>query len=137
MIIVDASVWVSSIVVDDVNHAVSYAWAREWNLRGGEFAAPVLLLSEVAGSVARRHRLPGVGQRALITMLRDPTLNLVEIDRELAASAAQLSARLLLRGADAIYVALALQLNVALITWDNEQIRRASNLVDVRMPTLS
>jgi predicted nucleic acid-binding protein len=136
VIVVDASVWFSAIIDDDVHHELSFNWVRDWRLNGGQFAAPVLLLSEVVGSVARRHRIPSSGQRALDTMLRDSTLTLFEIDRDLAVTAAQLSARLFLRGADAMYVALALHLNVPLVTWDREQLQRASNLVKIRPPAV-
>jgi predicted nucleic acid-binding protein len=48
--------------------------------------------------------------------------------------APRIAANLGLRGADAIYVAVAEQLRLPLITWDNEQEEKAKTSVDVRAP---
>ena len=48
-----------------------------------------------------------------------------------------LDAVLRLRGADATYVAVAQRLDLPLITWDREQLERASRLITVRSPVES
>jgi predicted nucleic acid-binding protein len=39
-----------------------------------------------------------------------------------------------IRGSDAIYVALAEQLNAPLVTWDRQQLERAGQIIDVLTP---
>ncbi len=67
-------------------------------------------------------------------MLRLPVLHLVTLHRQLGISAAQLAADLHLRGADAVYVAIAEALSLPLVTWDREQLTRAAGRIAVRTP---
>ena len=60
--------------------------------------------------------------------------HIMPIDRQLGQLAAQLAARLQLCGADAVYVALARQLGLPLVTWDNEQRTRAATIIPVQTP---
>ncbi|MEA2530271.1 MAG: hypothetical protein QOG89_1915 [Thermomicrobiales bacterium] len=52
--IVDASVWISALLPQDVHHSVSRTWRRARIADGGTFTLPWLILPEVAGAVARR-----------------------------------------------------------------------------------
>jgi predicted nucleic acid-binding protein len=61
-----------------------------------------------------------------------PGLRLVEMDNELVHEAACLAAELGLRGADSIYVAVALQLNLPLVTFDVDQRERAYSRISIR-----
>jgi predicted nucleic acid-binding protein len=71
---------------------------------------------------------------AINLIQRLPTLRLVPIDADLALSAAELSGEHGMRGADALYVATALQLGVPLVTLDREQRLRASAVIVVETP---
>jgi predicted nucleic acid-binding protein len=133
--VVDASVWVSRLVSADVHHSISQKWLEAFVAGGGQCVAPVLLLAEVAGAISRRTTEPRLGQAALKLLLRMPALRIVNVERRLGMSAAQLAADLGLRGADAVYVALAQQLKVPLITWDQEQIDQTSSVIAARQPT--
>jgi predicted nucleic acid-binding protein len=131
--VVDASVWVSRLVPQDVHHAATREWLEQQARSGQLFVAPVLALAEVAGAISRRagRRL---ARRAIVVLLRVPGLRLVPIDTRLGQSAARLAADLALRGADAVYVAMAHHLNLPLTTWDGEQRERANRLIVVRSP---
>jgi len=96
--------------------------------------APTLLLPEVAGAVARRTAEPRLARRAVDAVLRLPALRLVPVDDVLARMAAKLAAQLRVRGADAIYIAVAATLQLPLVTWDVEQRDRAARLVEVFVP---
>jgi predicted nucleic acid-binding protein len=92
------------------------------------------MLAEVAGALSRITGAPRVGHDLLQHLLRLPTLRLVPLDAPLGERAALVAAELGLRGADAIYVAVAERLGLPLITWDDDQRRRASRLISVRRP---
>ena len=132
--VVDASVWVSRLVSTDVHHPLSQTWLESFVSSGGQCVAPVLLLAEVAGAISRRTTEARLGQAALQMLLRLPALRVVSVERRLGMSAAQLAADLGLRGADAVYVALAQQLKVPLVTWDQEQLDRTSSVITARQP---
>jgi predicted nucleic acid-binding protein len=120
----------------DVNHAVSRDWIAQWTGTGHIIAAPTLFLVEVGGAVSRPLNSPALGRRAIADVLDDPTIRLLPVDQSLAEAAARYAADLLLRGADAVYVALAEHLGVPLITWDSEQLARAASVIDVRTPAV-
>ena len=131
--VVDASIWVSRFVTQDCNHRASYEWLDR-HLGNGGIVAPMILLSEVAGPIARQTGDPGVAHAAVSAMVRMPGLRLVPVDRQLGRSAAGLAADLQLRGAAAIYVALALGLSLPLVTWDRQQHARGAAAVRVIIP---
>ena len=96
--------------------------------------APTLLFAELAGAVARRSGSPRLGRRAVDAILELPALRLITLDEALARAAADLAARLRLRGGDAVYIAAAALLRVPLVSWDTEQRQRAARVVDVVSP---
>ena len=132
--VVDASVLVSYLHSDDLNHSASRSWFHKQVNGGQMLAAPILLLIEVGAAVARRTRSSALGHRAIYNLQRLPLFRLVPIDHRLGLSASQLAADLYLRGADAVYVALAFELTLPLVSWDNEQLERASSAIDVLKP---
>lgn len=134
MIAVDASVWVSLFVEEEQHHADSREWI-ERQLRAREsMVAPMLLAVEVAGAVARRSGDAADGHAAFARLRRNRQLNLVPLDDRRGILAARLAANLRLRGADATYVAVALEYGVPLVTWDHEHLSRASSIIQVFTP---
>ena len=133
--VIDASVWVSRFVTHDPNHAASARWLATTTASEGLLAAPTLVLPEVAGPIARITGSARLAQRVVARMLRIGGVRLVAVDRQLADGAARLAARLSLRGADAVYVALAERLDLPLVTLDSQQLERGGSVIDVRRPS--
>jgi len=134
VVVVDASVWVSRLVTDDVFHTASQRWMTQHAQDGGQRVAPALMPAEVVGAISRRTGKPELATRALNHLLKLPGLRLVPLDRRLGKTAAQLAASAGLRGADAVYAALAQHLSIPLITWDDEIGQRAGALLTVLQP---
>jgi predicted nucleic acid-binding protein len=132
--VVDASVWVGRFLPADVHHQASRAWLGAQVDLGEILVAPALLLPELAGAVARRTGLSELATRVVALIEGLPNVRLVPVDPALAQLSATLAARLHLRGADAVYVALAHRLSVSLLTWDQEQLERAGPQVMVLTP---
>lgn len=101
---------------------------------GGHAIVPTLLLPEVGGALSRRTGDAALAYRVVGDIVRLPGLRLVNVTQQLGALAAQLAADLRLRGADAVYVAVAQALSLPLVTWDREQLSRAASRVTVRTP---
>jgi len=129
VIVVDASVWVSHLLQQDVHHSASRQWLSGILQRGEAIAGPGLLLAEVAGAIARRTANPQLGHRAVAHVSSTPGLRILPSEPELAMLAARLAADLRLRGPDALYVAVAQRLNIPLATWDKEQLARADAVI--------
>jgi len=134
MVVVDASVWVSRLVPQDARHEASKCWLEEFTAREGMIVAPVLLLLEVAGAISRRTGEPTLAHKAVCQLQRPGRLRIVPLDRRLALTAAHLAAELGLRGADATYVAVAQQLGIPLLTWDEDQKEKAGKAIQVLFP---
>jgi len=95
---------------------------------------PTLVLPECAAAIARP-----TGDAAWVEELTRliesfPSLHLVPLDLPLARRAAQIAAIHRLRGADAIYAAVAETFNATLITWDAETLQRGPAIVSTLTP---
>src|SRR5579883_745268 len=105
--VVDASVWVSRLVPQDVHHDVSRRWLDRYIAAGGRLVAPIMLFIEVAGAIARRTGQPTLAHQAIAHLRTVTQLHIVPVDMVVGRNASHLAADLQLRGADAIYVAVA------------------------------
>ena len=130
-IVVDASIWVSRVVPQDEFHLLCKKWLAEQRAAGTVLIAPTLLLVEVAGAISRRTGDKTLAERAVQNLVNLPALRLEEMDRILVKSASMLAANLGMRGADAIYVAVAQRLNIGLATLDEDQRNKASKVISI------
>ena len=134
MIVLDASVWVSAVVPTEARHVTSHDWLASWTEAGHRLVVPDLFIVEVTGTIARRRGDPQAGRQTLRDLRSDPAFDIVTPTRSTWTIAAGLAADLLLRGADAVYLAVALERGLPLITWDQEILLRAGTTIDVRTP---
>lgn len=134
MSVVDASVWVSLLATDDVNHAATLAWFEQRVSEGERFLAPSLVLVEIAGAMTRRTGDAAAAVAAADRIRRLPELEIVPLTVEAAERAADVAAHVSLRGADAVYAALAAERGHTLITWDRQQRERSASAVEVASP---
>jgi predicted nucleic acid-binding protein len=125
---------VSSLITNDANHAASLQWLVDSAHAGQTLFVPSLFVAEVANAVARRTTVKRLGTLAVQGILSNRAVQLVAIDESLASHAATVAAAHSLRGADAVYVALADRLDIPLVTLDREQIDRASSIIQVTQP---
>ena len=91
-------------------------------------------MSEVAGVIRRETGDPVLARQAVDWLYTLPELHRFPLDEALASVAADLAIELALRGADAVYVALADQLQLPLVTWDRQQLERGSRRILARRP---
>jgi predicted nucleic acid-binding protein len=134
MIVIDASIWVSYLVRQDVHHDVSQSWLTNVLNKQIPIVSPIILLSEIGGAVSRRLGEADLGNKAISQLLTVPTLRLVAVDHSLGIQASRIAANYQLRGADALYVTVAQQLNIPLVSWDNEHLTRTSGLITTYTP---
>jgi len=95
---------------------------------------PTLLIPEVAAALSRALGDHKKGMAFAMAVRDLPNLTLVSLDDSLAVAAAELAAHHRLRGADAVYAAVAKQYQTTLVTNDRQQLERLSGVLPVKQP---
>ena len=131
---VDASVFVNAFNPHEPGHAASLEVLSAIQQDSDPVVVPTLLLPEIAAAVARASD-DGAGalQYADATAAL-PQLTLVSLTPALARQAADLAATHRLRGADAVYVAVARRYGTTLVSRDEAQRSRGSAVVTCQTP---
>ena len=132
--IVDASVWVARILAADRHHGVAMACITALLERNARLVIPVLAWPEVTGALARRTGNPEDGREAGDIIRALPWIESIPLDQSLAHEAAKIAGARRLRGADAVYVALAAACREPLLTLDEEMLERARGVVEAFTP---
>lgn len=132
---IDASIFVAAAHAPEVHHTASLEFLRQVEEQTANLFCPTLVLAECSAAIARQTDRPILAERTVLLIERLPNLLLVPLDIPLARRAAQIAIAQRLRGADAVYVAVAEVFNAALITWDAEMLQRGSAVVPTLTPT--
>lgn len=117
--VIDASVWVSFYLPQDTNHPATTPFIRRVVQNRVLVFAPGLILVEIGAALARRVD-QDTARRAVAQLRRLPYLRLASLDTLGVARATRTAIDCRLRGADAVYVALAQRLALPLVSWDSE-----------------
>ncbi len=131
---IDASVFVNAFNPHERGHAASLQVLASIHEKGDPIIVPTLLLAEIASAVARASNdSVGALQYASATAAL-PHLTLVGLTPALARRAAELAVNHRLRGADAVYLAVARRYATSLISRDEEQLARGDSVVRCQTP---
>jgi len=98
---------------------------------------PNLVLVEVAGAISRTRHAPAQAQAFVVALSRLPHVTVRVLDEVCALHALTLAAQQGLRGADAVYAAVAREAGSTLVTLDNEHLTRLVNLITVCTPAVA
>lgn len=132
---VDANVFSAHFREADTHHLGTLEFFEYCEAKEVILLAPVIVLSEVAGALARARNHPRFGEVAITRLFSLRSLRLRHIDLAFAETAARLAAKNQLRGADAIYLAVARETKSPLLTWDAELLDRSSAATVVMTPS--
>ena len=131
---IDASVFVNAFNPHEEGHAESLAILTAIQERDDPVIVPTLLLPEIAAAVARASDDSDGALSYANATAGLPNLTLVPLTLTMARQAAELAAAQRLRGADSIYVAVARRYGTTLVSRDDEQRSRGSEVVVCRTP---
>ena len=134
MPIIDASVYVSLSNEADRYHQQSLDWFESALRDADRIAAPSLLLVEVGASIRRLTGSHQLARRVVRSLQDDELIDLLPLTSARTEAAASLAASTGVRGADAVYLALAKELDDVLVTLDRQQLDRGRHLVQVMKP---
>lgn len=131
---VDASVFVNAFNPHERGHAESLAFLAAIQKGGVPIIVPTLVLPEIGSAVARASDdSAGALQYANATAAL-PQLTLVPLTSQMARQAVELAVHHRLRGADAVYLAVARRYGTTVVSRDEEQRSRGSAIVTCQTP---
>ena len=137
MYTVDASVWVNAFDQREPGHLVSRQFLEVLRGQALPIIVPNLVLVEVAGAISRTRRVPAQAQTFAIALSQLPHVTVRVLDEACALHALTLAAQYGLRGADAVYAAVARDAGNTLVTLDKEHLTRLVNLMTVCTPAVA
>lgn len=134
MLTIDANVFVSSSSLADKLGAESEEFLRRAGQQELKIYCPNLLLPEVASAIIRPTSDINAVKITLASVESFPNISFVELTEPRSQAAVQIALTCRLRGADAVYVAVAQEYGTTLITWDQEMLLRGAAAVPVMTP---
>jgi predicted nucleic acid-binding protein len=134
MFTIDASVHINALKSSEVGSATSQLCLQRLIATRQVLFSPTLLLVEVAAAIARALDDTDLAIQLIDGIRALPQQIWVPLDNDLADHAAQLGAQARLRGADAVYAAVARRYGSVSITRDHQQLERLPPLVKVLTP---
>lgn len=134
MYTLDASVHINALNAAEPGSAASQACLQQLIARREAIFSPTLLLVELAAAAARALDDAALALELMQAVRGLPGQVWISLDDELAAEAARLGAEARLRGADAIYAAVARRYGATLITRDRQQLEQLGDWVPVMTP---
>jgi predicted nucleic acid-binding protein len=137
MYTVDASVWVNAFDQREPGHLISRQFLEVVRSRALPIIVPNVVLAEVAGAISRTRHEPEQAQAFATALSQLPHVTIRVLDEVCALHALTLAAQYGLRGADAVYAAVAREAEGTLVTLDNEHLTRLGNLMAVCTPAVA
>ena len=131
---IDASILTNALNSREQGSQESQKFLARVEQENCEIICPTLLIPEVAAALSRALGDHKKGMAFAMAVRDLPNLRLVSLDDSLAVAAAELAARHRLRGADAVYAAVAKQYQTTLVTNDRQQLERLSGVLPVKRP---
>jgi len=134
MFTVDASVWVNAESPTEPGYRDSRGLLDVLFAAGTIVVLPTLLLAELAGVISRTRGDSILARRMVAAVATLPQITWVDLDGIGAADAAELAAAHRLRGADAVYAAVARTHGCTLVSLDREHLTRLGPAVRTITP---
>jgi predicted nucleic acid-binding protein len=134
LLTIDASVLVSALSSVEVAHQASFSFIESLDTRKCLVVLPTLVRPEVAGAIVRITGDSDAAQRAARFAFLPVPASFVALDDKLAAEAAELATAARLRGADAVYAAVARRYDATLVTLDGALREKLPSAIACRLP---
>lgn len=129
-VVVDSNVFIASLIEDDKFYKVSIGFIEKMNIEELTFHISMIIPIEVSCAIARRIGANEAKESDEIihNWIKEKKVIAYELNEKRMNESQNYGAKYKLKGMDAIIVQLALELNLPLITFDNEIIERASDI---------
>lgn len=133
MPVIDACVWISAALEDEINHSRAIAFFERIAQEGAKIVMPSLAITEVGTSIFRRTGDFSIA-KDVVQIMQRPEVIIEPVTNELATRAFVLCEKSPLRGGDAVYLAVAEKYGETLVSFDRELVERGGALVKTEYP---
>jgi len=129
-VVVDSNVFIASLIEDDKFYKVSIDFIEKMNIEVLIFHISMIIPIEVSCAIARRigAKEAKESEEILHNWIKEKKIVVYELNDKRMIESQNYGTKYKLKGMDAIIVQLALELNLPLITFDNEIIERAKDV---------
>jgi predicted nucleic acid-binding protein len=134
MYVIDASVLVADARPSEPSHSEAHTLLIHLRTEEGVVYLPTIVLAEVAAAISRGTGDSSVAERWVTRLEQLSLFHFVSVDKKLGQLAAKVAAEYQTRGCDAVYVTLAKQHGVTLITLNRQQRERVPDDLVARTP---
>jgi predicted nucleic acid-binding protein len=134
LLTIDASVFVASYRTQEPSCAISRELLRLVREADAPLIEPAILPVEIAAALTRVGENPAWASEYAESVMALPYLSLLPLDERMIQRALAVAVQCRLRGADALYIAVAIHYGAHLATLDREQLRRAPVTVHACKP---
>lgn len=134
MYTVDASVWVNGFDQREAGHETSRQFLDVLRTRELPIVMPNLVLIEVAAAISRTRQKPAQAEAFAAALGHLPHVTLRTLDEARSQQAVTLASQHGLRGADAVYAAVAIETGSTLVSLDGEHLTRLAAVMTVLTP---
>ncbi len=131
---IDASVFVNAFNPHEAGHAESLSFLTAIQQTGDPIIVPTLVLPEIASAVARATNDGAGALRYASATAALPHLTLISLTATTARHAAEMAAHYRLRGADAVYLAVARRYAARVVSRNDEQRSRGGAVATCLTP---
>jgi predicted nucleic acid-binding protein len=134
MYTIDASVWINSFDGREQGHETSRQLIELFRDNNIAVLVPNLLFIEIGGAIRRRFNNQNQAELFTNTVRNQTNIAALPLDDETEQQATSIAIQQGLRGADAVYVAVAIRHQCTLVSLDNEHLTRLVGVVETRTP---
>lgn len=134
MFCIDASVIIGAASPKEPYFSQSKGFLAQIREKDLKVFLPEIIIPEIASGLLRAIKNPRFAHKLALSLRTVPNFSFVTVDSRIADLASWVICKTGLKGADAIYVALAFDYNLELITLDKEQLEKGKKLIKVRKP---
>lgn len=137
MYTIDASVWVNAFDQREPGHQISHQFLEVLHHQSLPIILPNLVLVEVAGAISRTRQDQLQAESFVEALGRLPHVTVRILDEACALHAFTLAAQHGLRGADAVYGAVARETGSILVSLDKEHLTKLGKIMPVVTPAIA
>jgi predicted nucleic acid-binding protein len=135
MLTVDASVWVNADSPSESESTASRAFLDQVAAERTPVFLPTLLIVEIAAAISRSPKNPALARQYSEKLAALLFVRWIVLDQSVADRASAIAAEHGVRGADAVYAAVAVMQGCKLVSLDREHLTRLTSVLQVRTPS--